>query len=116
MKNLDTRERRQHRGRRTKSKKENDAKPVGIYSGDQSTSTAGLVGLPPSAVSESQRITLKKKIEAFRNDPEANELVLPANLVSSLSVLIQHHERYNIESSHRPTLGHNVLIFRRFIY
>ncbi len=84
-----------------KSRKEDDVKSVGIYSGDQSTSTAGLVGLPPSAVSESQRITLKKKIEAFRSDPEAKELVLPANLVS-LSVLIEYHERCNIESSHRP--------------
>ncbi len=87
MKDTNTRERGQHQRRRIKLRNEGDVKSVGI-TGDLPTSTAGMVGLAPSAVSESQRIALKKKIEAFRNDPEAKELVMSANLVS-LSVLIE---------------------------
>ncbi len=89
MKHLNTREK-GHQGNGVKSRKENDVKPVRTNSGDQSTSTAGLVGLPPSAVNESQRIALNKKLEAFRNDPEAKNLVMSASLVSlGVCVLIE---------------------------
>ncbi len=71
-------------GKGVKPRKDNDVKPDRINGGGgQSTSTtAGLVGLPPSAVKESQRIALNKKLEAFRNDPEAKSLVMSASLVS----------------------------------